>query len=223
MVKASDIATRSDSRFSVKAIWAMNWAYVRMWHRLLVPIPCPVPKEGPGILICNHLSSLDPMLVQAHCPRVIHWMIAREYYEQGSLRWLLDVAGLIPVDRSGRDTAAIRKALALLEAGGILGIFPEGKIETDGQLLPFQPGILLLATKSGAPIYPMCLEGSQRGRGMLAAYFRRNRAALVFGPPMTLSRQEITKERSEATMTGLRMSIEKLHEQCLAALKKQRF
>jgi 1-acyl-sn-glycerol-3-phosphate acyltransferase len=114
--------------------------------------------------------------------------MAREYYEQKGLRWMLDIVGTIPVERSGRDMAATRAALAALKAGYVLGVFPEGKIEPTRELLPFQPGIGLLAMKSGVPVYPAYLEGSQRGKEIVPAILQSNCAILTFCEPRNFNR-----------------------------------
>jgi len=66
-------------------------------------------------------------------------MMAREYYDLRSLTWLYKIVEAIPVDRSGRDLSATRAALRALNEGRVVGIFPEGKIETSQDLLPFRP------------------------------------------------------------------------------------
>ena len=108
---------------------AVNRIFTRGYHHLTVLSPCRLPERGGGIIICNHTSGLDPHLIQACCPRLITWMMAREYYELPVLRTLLDQLGVIPVTRSGRDMAAMRAAMRALENGQLLGIFPEGRIE----------------------------------------------------------------------------------------------
>jgi len=214
-------AKRYDSDPIIRFMRGLNFGFARLYHRVRVLKACPIPKDGPGILICNHTSSLDPCLLQSACPRIIRWMIAREYYEQRGIKWLFDRIGAIPVERNGSDLAATRQALAALEAGNILGIFPEGKIETEGALLSFQSGIVLLAAKSGAPVYPACLEGTQRGRGMMAACFFRNRAAIAFGEPIILDRSAVARANIQGSLNGIHNAVENLHEMCIAGLKKQ--
>jgi 1-acyl-sn-glycerol-3-phosphate acyltransferase len=180
----------ADRYLAVRVLHSLNRCFARVYHHVDVRTPCRLPRRGAAILACNHLSGLDPILIQSTTNRIIRWMMAKEYYEQKSLRWMLDLVGTIPVDRGGRDMAATRAGLAALKAGHVLGVFPEGRIETSRALLPFQPGIALLAIKSGAPIYPAYLEGTQRGQEMLKAYFFPNRAILTFGEPRTIQRPQ---------------------------------
>lgn len=165
-----------------RSLVAFNRIYVHTFHSLDVRTPCLLPQTGPAILVCNHTSGLDPLLIQSVSPRLVRWMMAREYYEQPALRWMFDLIDAIPVDRTGRDVASTRAALRTLSQGQILGVFPEGKIETTRQLLPFQTGVAMLASKMNVPIYTAALDGTQRGRTMLRAFSERQTATLRFGP-----------------------------------------
>jgi 1-acyl-sn-glycerol-3-phosphate acyltransferase len=182
------------------------------FHDLQILTPCPIPSRGPGILVCNHISSLDPILLQAACPRVITWMMAKEYSIFG-LRWFLNAIEPILVERSGRDMAATRAALRALKDGKLLGLFPEGRIATAHELLEFQTGIALLAQKSGAPVYPAYLDGSARGKGMLEAMISPQQATLAFGPPIQLDDQRGEgRESLEAATQRIRDAVTALAE-----------
>jgi 1-acyl-sn-glycerol-3-phosphate acyltransferase len=181
------------------------------FHDLRVLTPCPIPERGPGILVCNHTSSLDPVLLQAACPRVITWMMAREYAVFG-IRWFLNAIEPILVERSGRDMAATRSALRALKDGKILGIFPEGRIETSHELLEFQTGIALLAQKSGAPVYPAYIDGSLRNKGMLEALIVPQQARLTFGAPITLADDGEGREGLESATRRIRDAVASLAE-----------
>jgi 1-acyl-sn-glycerol-3-phosphate acyltransferase len=146
-------------------------------------------------------------------------MVAREYYQQWGVKWILDQVGAIPVDRTGRDLAATRAALTALEAGYVLGVFPEGKIETTNELLPFQSGIILLAAKSGAPIYPAFLEGTQRGKKMLTAILIPNKARLSFGVPLVEDRSAASRDNMALAAETVRNSVEQLRVKTIMSRK----
>src|SRR2546423_79348 len=122
--------SRPESRPIIRLLQAVDMCFARIYHRLTILSPCRLPRDGPAILVCNHTSALDPLLIQSACPRLITWMMASEYYELPGLNWVFRTIGAIPVDRSGRDLAATRAALRALQRGGVLGVFPEGRIET---------------------------------------------------------------------------------------------
>jgi 1-acyl-sn-glycerol-3-phosphate acyltransferase len=186
-------------------------AFTTCFHDLRLLTPCPIPHRGAGILVCNHTSSLDPVLLQAACPRVITWMMASEYNVFG-LRWFLNAIEPILVERSGRDTAATRAALRALKDGKLLGLFPEGRIEPSHQLLEFQTGIALLARKSGAPVYPAYLDGSPRGKGMLEAMVYPQQATLAFGPPIHRHDDDHGREGLEEDTARIRTAVAALAE-----------
>jgi 1-acyl-sn-glycerol-3-phosphate acyltransferase len=155
--------------------------YTRAFQQLRVLRPCTIPPAGPAILACNHTSGLDPVVLQTCSRRIIVWMMAREYYEMPSLHWFFRTIEAIPVDRSGQDTSATRAAMRALRDGRVVGLFPEGKIEEGRAVLPFQPGVALLATRTGAPVCTAAIDIRRRGVGMLEAYYRPQAPVITFG------------------------------------------
>lgn len=206
---------RPEGRLPIKLLRAGNVLFSRIYHRLDVQTPSPLPYRGAGILVCNHISGLDPLLIQAPCNRLITWMMAAEYYQIRSIAWIFRTVGAIPVQRSGRDMAATRAAMRALEQGAILGVFPEGRIETTRELLPFQTGVALMALKTGVPIYPAYLDGSQRGKEMLDAFLTPNRAVLRFGQPVELGGLSTSREGLDAATQRIRQAIMSLQSETL--------
>ena len=204
--RASDV-DEIERRLIVRGGHQVARNFSTMYHDLKVLTPCPLPAKGGAILVCNHTSSLDPVLLQAAVPRVITWMMAREYNNVFGVQWFLNAIEPILVERSGRDMAATRAALRALKDGKILGLFPEGKIAKTAELLPFQSGIALLALKSGAPVYPAYLDGTQRMKGMLEAFVRPNHVTLAFGPPVQLDREDEGRDGLEAATAKIRAAI----------------
>ncbi len=172
----------------VSAVRGINYFYTRVFHRTQVVAPCRLPARGSAILVCNHTSGLDPLLLQSTTRRIIVWMMAREYFEIGALKWFFELVDAIPVDRSGKDLSATRGALRALQNGRILGVFPEGRIEETSELLPFQTGAALLARRANCPVYPAFLTGTQRRKEMVPAFSRSQRVTMTFGPPIELSK-----------------------------------
>ena len=203
-------AGRPEDRLTIRLLQAFDVCFARIYHRVNVLSPQRLPKHGPAILICNHVSGLDPMLIQSVCPRLIVWMMAREYYEIPLLRPIFRTVEAIPVDRGGRDLAATRAALRALEAGRILGVFPEGKIEKSRQLLPFQTGVALMAEKAGVPVYPAYLDGTQRNKTMVQAFLYPNVATLAFGPVVQGAGGSTSKEVLQAVTDRYAEAVERL-------------
>ena len=130
----------------------MAGIYSRAFCRTRLVRPCRLPRKGPAILVCNHVSSIDPILLQSFSPRLVRWMMAKEYFEYKSLRWMYRTMGVILVDRGRHDLAGTRAAMRVLASGYVLGVFPEGRIEPTRELIAFQSGIGLLAEDAGAGV-----------------------------------------------------------------------
>ncbi len=208
---------RLEDRPKVRFFKAFNRLFCTTFQTLTVQTPNRLPTTGPAIIVCNHMSGLDPLLLQASSKRVIVWMMAKEYYEIKSLRWFFEMIEAIPVSRDGRDSSATRAALRTLAQGNILGIFPEGRIEETRDLLPFQTGIALLAIKTGVPIYPAYLDGTCRGQEMLQAFRTPGRMHLRFGPELVIPRTDTSGKTLDAATEVIRVAIEDLKRQMALA------
>jgi len=216
-----DSNSSPDARLDVSIAKSANRLFCRTFHRVTTFSPPRLPRSGPAILVCNHVSGLDPLLIQSSIPRLVIWMMAQEYYDMKSLTWLYKIVEAIPVQRSGRDTAATRGALRALAHGRIVGIFPEGKIETSRDLLPFQTGVAMIAIKQKVPVYPAYLDGTQRGKEMVDAVVRPNQATLRFGPPVEFPRDSTTKEALEHATAQIRAAVQKLKDETEACSRKE--
>jgi 1-acyl-sn-glycerol-3-phosphate acyltransferase len=203
-----------ERHLSVRAVAGINRIFCHTLHRLRILAPCPVPASGPAILVCNHTSGLDPPLLQATCPRIIIWMMAREYYENPLLNWLYRRLQIIPVDRAGHDSTVLRQGLRALEHGRLLGIFPEGRIEEDDRLLPFQEGVAVMAAKAPCDVYPAFLDGTQRGHEILRACLRPQQAVVNFGPPLSFVPSS-PKESRQAGTARITQAVEQLRQATL--------
>ena len=206
-VVTPDSTSPPKRRLGVSIAQAANRLFCRCYHTIEVQTPVPIPRRGPAILVCNHLSGLDPMLVQAANPRMVTWMMAKEYYDLKALTWLYKLVEAIPVERSGRDLAATRSALRALAHGRVLGVFPEGKIETSRDLLPFQTGVAMMAIKTGVPVFPAYLDGTQRGHEMVEAIVHPRHATIRFGPAVEFARKSTSKESLEQGTRAIREAV----------------
>ena len=119
-----------------------------------------LPEQGPAILVSNHVSGLDPLLLIAASKRPLRFVIAREQYDRPWFTWLFKAVGCIPVDRSRNPRRALRAALEQLQAGEVVALFPHGKIHLDRDPpRPLKPGAARLAELTGAPLIPARIEG----------------------------------------------------------------
>lgn len=144
----------------------------RLQHEVL-----PLPATGGAIVISNHVSGLDPLLMIAASPRPLRFIIAREQYERWYVRWLFRAVGCIPIGRRGGHRQAMAKAIAAVRAGEVVALFPQGGITLEAGL-PLKPGIALLARETGAPICVLHLAGVGGAGRTMGAVFRRSHARI---------------------------------------------
>jgi len=137
-----------------------------------------VPAAGPLIVACNHVSYLDPPAMGCFCPRRISYMAKKELFNVPILGAVIRALGAYAVDRRGSAAAAIKRSLQVLQAGGVVGIFPEGTRNRSGDVEP-QTGVALLASLAGAPVVPARILGTKRA-------FRLGRIDVAFGAPLEL-------------------------------------
>jgi 1-acyl-sn-glycerol-3-phosphate acyltransferase len=212
--KAVDHSPRPEDRRTIRILHAINLLFCRVYHHLTIISPLRIERRGAAIIVCNHISSLDPMLLQAACPkRLIVWMMASEYMDLPMLGWAFGTIGVIPVQRDGHDSGPLRAALRALAAGRVIGIFPEGEISTDGQLRSFQNGVALLAIKSKAPVYPVYQDGTHRNRTMLGAYADPANAFITFGSPVEIIYGNSSKENIDQTAAAIQNAVSQLGQQ----------
>ncbi|MEU8764016.1 lysophospholipid acyltransferase family protein [Streptomyces sp. NPDC048659] len=140
-----------------------------------------VPASGPVILAVNHAHNLDGPMLMGTAPRPVHFLIKKEAFV-GPLGAFLEGIGQLKVDRDSTDRAAIGNALAVLEQGGVLGIFPEGT-RGEGDFASLRSGLAYFAVRGGAPIVPVAVLGStdRPGRLVKALPRLRSRVDVVFG------------------------------------------
>ena len=125
-----------------------------------------IPREGPLILTANHASNLDAVVLGSWLMptlgRRIHWLGKKELFAWPIVGWAAANGGVHPVDRGAADVEAFRLAKRILDEGHILFVFPEGTRSPDGSLQEARDGISVLALRTGAPIVPLGIAGSNR-------------------------------------------------------------
>ena len=123
-----------------------------------------IPREGPLILAANHTSNLDAVVLGSwlmpKLGRRIHWLGKKELFAWPIVGWAAANGGVHPVDRGAADVEAFRLAKRILDEGNILFVFPEGTRSPDGSLQEAQDGVAVLAMRTGAPIVPLAIAGS---------------------------------------------------------------
>jgi 1-acyl-sn-glycerol-3-phosphate acyltransferase len=146
-----------------------------------------VPAHGPLLLVSNHTSLVDPVLLTALFPRPLTFMGKAELFRPRPAGMAFRAVGAIPVRRGQPDRRALEQALATLAGGGVVAVFAEGTRSRDGVLGRAEPGVGLLAARSGAPVLPVAAIGTERLH-RAAGWLGRPRLVLRCGMTLTVSR-----------------------------------
>jgi 1-acyl-sn-glycerol-3-phosphate acyltransferase len=163
-----------------------------------------MPKDGPTLVVCNHVSQLDPPVMGlAALPRKSYYMAKLELFQIPFYRRIIWRMGAFPVERGGADRRALRLAREVLRRGDVLLMFPEGTRNPRGRLRAGLPGAGSLGLEPGVTVVPAAVWGSQRRLGPIR---------VVYGPPLDLSdltegprsrRSQVAVERMMAAVAGL--------------------
>jgi 1-acyl-sn-glycerol-3-phosphate acyltransferase len=164
-----------------------------------------VPRSGPILFAANHASYIDPLLGWSaiYGTRRMWGVAKQELWKGRTLSYLMDCIGSVPVQRNTADRVMIRRVLDLLARGETVGIFPEGTRTPDGKLQPAQPGLALLAQKSGAPIVPVALIGTYQMMPRDSKKLKRGRLKVIFGKPLTFSPDCPRQQILDAVMVAI--------------------
>lgn len=166
-----------------------------------------VPRRGPLLIVCNHVSVCDPIVLTAAArPRRTAMMAKAELFANPVVSFLLRLQRAFPIRRGAGDVRAIRHALSLLDAGECIVIFPEGHVSRTGHMRRGHPGAGFFAQRPGVTVVPAVCWDTQLFRGPVR---------VTFGPPIDMSglsgssRKERNREATDRIMTELcRMAIE---------------
>lgn len=208
--------------------WTDEWKLLALYcvNRIYVPLmfhwrsnrACPWPKDGSVLVLANHRSPVDPMLLwmddnrwnRKGPIRPIRFLMAQEYYYIKGVHWIGRTMKAIPVDRSAHDAKPVMRALRILKENQLVGVFPEGGINEHDGIREGSPGVAFLALKSKAPVYPAFVRNAPQTKSMVRCFYKPQRVEVIYGDPIDLSRfegkkitQEILKEACDYMMSQL--------------------
>jgi 1-acyl-sn-glycerol-3-phosphate acyltransferase len=192
----------------------LAWLLVRAFYRVREEGLDNIPAEGPCILVCNHVSYVDAVVIAGSVRRPVRFVMDHRIFRIPVLSFIFRTMRTIPIASAKEDAAmkdrAFAEAAKALAAGEIVGIFPEGKLTETGDMNPFRPGVQQIVEKTPVPVVPMAL------RGLWGSFFTRShggkamrrwrglflRIALVVAPPCMPA--DATPERLYAKVLALR-------------------
>ncbi len=165
------------------------------------------PRRGPALVVINHLGDADAVLLAASIPATVDGMGKIELYEHWLVGPLFRAYGVIWVHRGRPDRKAIRAALDGLSQGRLVALAPEGRQSVDGGLEEGTEGAAFLAMKSGAPIIPVAMTGTENDNIYERKWWKRARVTLAVGKPFHLKeqadRQKMLHEGTKQIMVSL--------------------
>lgn len=189
------------------------WVLTRLMYRVDARGLYRVPESGPAVLVSNHVSFMDPLLIGGSVQRPTRFVMYHRIHDRFGLKWLFRLAGAIPIAPAKEDPECLDRAYAAIDEalarGELVCIFPEGGLTPDGRITDFKPGLQRILEKRPVPVIPLALEGlwgsvfsrapgrwRRRGRGFFS------RVRLAAAAPV---------KPSEADIPGLEIRVRELY------------
>jgi 1-acyl-sn-glycerol-3-phosphate acyltransferase len=177
-----------------------------------------IPKTGGVLVVSNHQSQLDPIVVGLNFDRRLNYLARKTLFRFPLFRWLIESLDAIPIDREGTGLAGLKETLRRLKQGEMVLVFPEGTRTQNGEVQPFKPGFTTVARRAGVPILPVAIEGPYESLPRNARFPRPVTVQVEIGKPLLPRQIEQLSERDLAA------EVERRVRQChqLARDRRQR-
>jgi 1-acyl-sn-glycerol-3-phosphate acyltransferase len=171
----------------------------RMWHDFLryvarmVAVPVFqirhrgrqfLPPEGGGLVLSNHQSNLDPILIGLGCSRRLNYVARTTLFRFAPLGWLINSLDTIPINREGSGFGGLKETLKRLKRGELVLLFPEGTRSPDGEIHEMKPGFCAIAKRSAVPLIPVAVDGAFEAWPRHRSVPRRTVVHVEFGEPI---------------------------------------
>jgi 1-acyl-sn-glycerol-3-phosphate acyltransferase len=192
----------------------LAWLLIHTFYRVDKDGLENIPEEGPCIIVCNHVSYVDAVVIAACVRRPVRFVMDHRIFRVPLLSFIFRTMRTIPIAPAKEDAQmkdrAFAEAAEALAAGEIVGIFPEGKLTETGELGPFRPGVQQMIATTPVPVVPMALRGlwgsffsrSYNGKAMRRLRGIHSRIALVAAPPVPAG--QVSLAGLQATVLALR-------------------
>lgn len=156
-----------------------------------------IPREGPAIIVCNHLSFVDSVFLPLAVPRRMSYLAKSDYFTGKGVRgaivkWFFTASGQLPIDRAGgkASEASLNTGLQVLAEGRILGLYPEGTRSPDGRLYRGRTGVARMVLEAHVPVIPMAVIGTDKVMPLGERVPRVKKVTVRMGEPLDFSRFE---------------------------------
>ncbi|HET7797404.1 MAG TPA: 1-acyl-sn-glycerol-3-phosphate acyltransferase, partial [Nevskia sp.] len=141
----------------------MAWMLIRVLYRIRVSGLENIPEEGPAIVVCNHVSFVDALIVGGSVRRPLRFVMYHKIFKVPVMNFMFRTARAIPIAPFKEDPVMLERAYEeidrALKNGEIIGLFPEGGLTPDGDIQPFKPGIEKILARTPVPVVPLAVRG----------------------------------------------------------------
>lgn len=202
--------------------WTLQFAlqnFFAMWLNYRAYKIGNLPKSGGGLLVANHQSYLDPLLVGLPLTRPVSFLARDSLFKVPVIGWILRNTYVMPINREAASTASLRECLKRMEEGYLVGMFPEGTRSLDGMIGELKPGFLALIRRSNLPVYPVGIAGAYEAFPKGAWFIRPKPVRVVYGEPIT--REELAPYLEKGREAECTEFIRERLERCFVEAKQQ--
>lgn len=199
-----------------KLIWVIGYVIIKSFFRVRIEGAENLPERGAYLLVANHQSYIDPVAVHMVSQKQLNYLMAAEYYHDWRWKWFYDLFGCIPLFKGRPNRQAIERAIQILLDGQPLVLFPEAGISEDGKIRTWQPGIGLIALRTGVPVIPVLIRGTRHVLPMNRYMPRLKPVEVYAGKPIILK-----ADREALSREDIRRAVKIIREAFLDLVKEK--
>lgn len=170
--------------------------------------------DGPALVLSNHQSNLDPVLVGMACHEPLHYLARKSLFGFAPFRWLIASLDAIPLDREGLGLEGIKETLRQLKAGRKVVLFPEGRRTGDGEIAPLKSGFCALARRGSAALLPVGIDGAYDAWPRRRMFPRLAQIHVCVGEPISIDQVAQISDEQLVELVTMRMT------ECHAAARR---
>jgi 1-acyl-sn-glycerol-3-phosphate acyltransferase len=180
------------------------WIFCRVWIRVSVEGKEHLDPSQGGLMLINHQSYLDPLIVAVMLTRPVSFLARDNLFRIPILGWVLRATWVIPISREATRSGSIRTAVERLSRGFLVGMFPEGTRSSGTTVTPLRPGFLAVARRTDQPVYPVGICGTDRALPRGAWFIRPVRIQVVYGPALSIAeREQLQRDDDDSALCKL--------------------
>ena len=175
-------------------------------------------EAGGGLVLANHQSFLDPLLVGLPLHRPISYVARDTLFKIPVIGWILRNTYVMPISRESASSASLRETIRRMQHGYLVGLFPEGTRTETGEVGPFKPGFVALIRRAKLSVYPVGISGAFQAMGRGSWFMKPARVRIVVGEPISVEElaQFAGRDKDDALIELVRSRIVECYEQAEA-------